>query len=138
MNSSSQDPEEEANLPASLQFIAVGRALRFFAVAVTLVLSYPNFCMARRINSFGMIFHDMLGNRPLPVLTAFVTEHSFCFLMLALLLPLLALVIGFVANLARCMVALGLIVLTAFIETLLLWNALSGPLTSIIQGMQAS
>jgi hypothetical protein len=116
----------------------VGRALRFFATAIVLGISYPNIRFAMCIESFHTIFHDMLGNKPLPPMTEWVIHFQMTMILLAFVIPLAAVLAALFGNLTRFLYTSGVLVLLAIAELVFVYQALYTPFSMVIQGMSGS
>lgn len=117
------------------QAIATARAVRFGFAAVVLGMSYPNIRCALGIYRFELIFRDMLGGKPLPVITTFVIQAQPVLLGLSILIPLAAIILIFAGRLSRSIYVCGGLILAVFFQLFFTWQALSEPLFDIVRAM---
>ena len=117
--------------------LEIGRAVRFGFAATIIGLSYPNIQLALRIHSFGQVFSDMLGNKPLPAITILVLHSQAILVAFSILLPLLAVAHLFIKRLAHSIYISGCLILLVFLQLFFTWHAVSAPLLSIIENMSA-
>jgi hypothetical protein len=114
------------------------RAVRFALVALIVGVSYPNIRCALAIFPFQQIYHDMLGNKPFPPETAFVIHWREVLVGLSFAIPTVAIAALFIRRLSTSInLASGLVILVMF-QLFWTWHAISQPLFTIIQGMQAA
>ncbi len=112
--------------------------MRFFAAATVISVSVPNVRLALSIGGYARLFHDMLGNKPLPFMTAFVIANQTSFVLFGILLPVAGVLLVFFGGMARSFYLFGLMMIVIAIAILVQWNALMTPISSIISGMQGT
>lgn len=132
------EPAPESNPFSNDRLASLSRALRFFAAAFVFGLSYSNIWLAVHIPYFHQLFHDMLGNKPLPPETTFVVEHVSLFVIVSFLLPVAACVLIFFGDLVRAIYFAGVIVIAVYAQIFFQWHSLILPVETIIQNMQTS
>lgn len=130
MNDSPPDSSSTAFDP--VQF---ARATRFAFVAVVLCVSYFSMRSSLAIADFERIYRDMLGGKPLRPVTQWILHLRTLFVLVSLFVPLTALATLCLSNLTRAVTILGWLVPVAFVEFLVLYQALSSPLFEIIKQM---
>jgi hypothetical protein len=121
---------------SSPQLDALTRALRFFVATIVVGLSYPNIRLALSIVDYQQLYHDMLGNKPLPPITTFFINYSWLFDIVAIILPFAAIALVFSRNAVRSIYLCGWIILVLFCVLFFEWHALIVPITAITQGFQ--
>src|SRR3954471_12001256 len=99
---------------SELQSVAVGRAIRFSFAAVVLGMSYLNIHLALGLHAFGAVFRDMLGGRPLAVVTTSVLAAQPFLIAISILIPIAAVAAIFVGRLTRSIYLSGVLVLAVF------------------------
>ncbi|HZJ17204.1 MAG TPA: hypothetical protein VFD27_19280 [Chthoniobacteraceae bacterium] len=125
-------PDEDA-----AEVRSVARAVRVACTAIVLGISYANVNFALGLHAFGQVFRDMLGNKPLPIITTFVLHYQPFLLGLSLLIPVAAVTLIFMARIAQSIYIGGTLILLAFFQLFFTWRAVSAPLFAIIQNMSA-
>src|SRR4051794_37169496 len=110
----------------------LARSIRFAIVAIVLGASYFSLRSSLAISNFEQIFHDMLGNRPLPGLTAFVIGARSGFVAISTLVPVVAFGTLFSRRVIASFYILGSLCFVSTVQFILLCNALSAPLALII------
>jgi hypothetical protein len=124
------------NSDIASDFRSLASGVRAIALVFTLILSYFNVRLAFQINLFGVIFSDMLGGKPLPVITDMVLQGRTILIILSLLVPICAVVVVFrLRNDKIALYCLSGLMIAAFIQIHLTWTGLFAPLMSIISGM---
>jgi len=129
------EPLEPNPAGETIDLPKIVRAIRFAFVCGVLGLSYLNVRCALSIYNFEQIFHDMLGNKPLPFITTFVIYHSQYFRLLSFALPVIAIATLFSRGLVRPFYILGFVIGGIIAELIVLYIALMSPLTQIISAM---
>ncbi|PTX99230.1 hypothetical protein DB345_02320 [Spartobacteria bacterium LR76] len=124
----SVDPQKE------IRQISIG--VRTLAVVFIVVLDYLNLRLALMINSFGRIFNDMLGGKPLPALTQFIVANELLFVTLALAFLAGAVCIAiFVRNHLIALLSLSAILLVIGVQLILTLSGLYAPLQQTVAGL---
>ena len=114
---------------------ALSRAIRVGFASIAAGLSYPNIWIAFHVQNFQQIYHDMMGNRPIPGMTAFLYSHQGFCEVLSILFPLTALAGVFIPGNTRSIYISSFITLGLICQLLFVWPALLTPLLQIVQGM---
>lgn len=123
------------NTESELRSLASG--IRAVGLVFTLILCYFNLRLAFQISHFQAIFSDMLGGKLLPGLTQIVISGRPALILLALLLPVLAVaVVVVVRSHKTALYALSGVMLWAFVQMHFTWTALFAPLMGIVNGMR--
>jgi hypothetical protein len=117
------------------QSIAIGRATRFGFAAIVLGMSYPNICLAMRLDAFAAIFRDMLNGKPLPATTTFILGAQPFFIGVSFLIPVSAVGLIFAGRLTHSLYLSGVLVLSVFLQLFFTWQAMCAPLFQIIKTM---
>jgi uncharacterized membrane protein YfhO len=78
------------NADPSSEIRSLAAGVRAVAGILVLILSYFNLSPLLKVAEFQMIYADMFGGKPLPLLTEFVIRGLPLWLALAVLLPVLA------------------------------------------------
>jgi hypothetical protein len=125
------DPEADAE--NSLR--ALARAVSFGFAAVVVGLSYPNIHCALRIGAVRQVFDDMLGGKPLPLITSFAFQAQPFLLAISVLVPVIAVVAVCICRTPRSLYIFGCLILLQFIELYFMWHVVSAPLLAIVSGM---
>ena len=121
---------------AESEIRAIASGVRAVAAVFALIVSYLNLRVAFQIGHFQNIFSDMLGDRPLPLLTQAVIQGRALLILLALLIPIGAVVSAAVLrNHKAALYTLAGLMLAAFVQMHLTWSALYAPLMAIINGL---
>lgn len=127
MNDIFKDPDSQS--------LSTGRAIRFGFAAVVLGMSYPNIRLALGLHRFGAVFQDMLGGKPLPVITTVTLQAQPFLAGLSMVIPLLAVALVFVGRRTQSIYISGILILAVFFQLFFTWQAVSAPLFQIVQGM---
>ncbi len=127
--------EKKATPPELIDVWQLARAIRFAMVAMVLPLSYLSLRSSLSVATFGAVFHDMLGGKPLPALTQFVFAISPVLIGFAFLAPILALATLFLRKVVLSFYILGVLGFLTVVEFILLYHGLSAPLFEIIKAM---
>lgn len=130
------NPAEKSSRSAAIDVDQLGRAIRFALVAIVLGLSYLALRSSLGMASFEQVFLDMLGGKPLPALTAFVLNARPLFLAVALFVPAAAVACLFLRRVALSLYIVGVLALVTLVQSIVLYHALSAPLTQIISMLQ--
>jgi hypothetical protein len=117
---------------------AISRAVRFCFATLVVGLSYPTINLALRLPAFPQIFEDMLGGKPLPVVTHLAVQLQPFLLALSFLLPVLAVAAIFAPRLKGSTVISGALVLLALGEMFFIWHAVSDAGLLVLRAMMAS
>lgn len=124
----SADPQKE------IRQISIGA--RTLAIAFIVVLDYLNLRLALMINSFGVIFRDLLGGKPLPSFTQFILANELLFVTLALAFLTGAVCVAiFVRNHLIALLSLSAILLAIGIQLILTLSGIYAPYQSILIGL---
>jgi hypothetical protein len=125
------------NVESEIRSLASG--IRAVALVFTLIVGYFNIRLAFLIRHFQGIFSDMLGDKPLPGLTQLIVQGRPIFLLLALLIPILAVAaVVLIRHQKIALYSLGALMLVAFLQLHLTWTGLFAPLISIVDGLSAN
>ncbi|MEA3213818.1 MAG: hypothetical protein QOE70_6875 [Chthoniobacter sp.] len=111
-------------------------AIRFALVAIVLALSLLPLRVALSLGSFEQIFKQMLGGRPLPMVTAWTLYARHFLVVLSLVWPGAALAtLAFPRTSVTSFYFLGVAGVGAIVQFLILYTALSLGLQDIFRGM---
>jgi len=110
-----------------LGFLAILFGISFFNILGTIFL----------VPKFEQIFHDMLGGKPLPVLTTFVIGAHEVWIFVSLALPLAGVLICRLSSPERAVTVIAAATAAALAQTVITVFALFLPLISIIQTMSS-
>jgi hypothetical protein len=133
MSNFAPKPEED-EIAAKFTDLAVG--LKGLFGLVLLILSIPNIIAARSIPVFQSIFQDALPGKPLPAVTLAVIGHPGLLEILAVALPIAAMIVIVPGEHVRLWVAIGtLIGLAIGLQVMLTTFALYIPMLTIIVGV---
>lgn len=125
----------EKTPPSPADLAAVIRAIQFAMISVVLVVSYFNIHESFSIPKFQAIYHDMLGDEALPVITVWVINCSSILLLLSIALPVIGIGTLFMRNLPNSFHTLGGVLVLATLQAIFLFHALSAPLLEIVRKM---
>jgi len=132
-----EDPNHTKSKPAA--DARISHATRFAIACVVLGFSYLSIRSSLSISNFERIFEDMLGrNERLPWLTLFVLRARPAFIVLSCCIPIACIALLFARDIARSIYGLGILILVAMAEGLVLFHALFSPLVEIINRMSSS
>jgi len=129
--------QSDADLSAT-EFLSITRALRFALVAIVLGISYLNVRLAFSIPWFQNIYHDMLGNKPLPPETAFVVQAHSGLVLLSLALPLLSVLSLFLCRRSVSIYIVGIVIIAVVAQVVFTWHAVAVPFFMIASFMQGT
>ena len=132
MNEAQQNSQQDA-----IDVRQLARAIRFALVAIVLGLSYLSIRSSLSIGSFGAIFADMLGGRPLPALTRFVLGAAPLFVAISVLVPIVAVATLFLRGVVGSFYVIGVLGFVTIAQFITLYHGLSAPLSQIISGMSS-
>lgn len=118
--------------------LKLSRAVRCALASIVLGLSYPNILFSTSIPKFQQIYHDMLGDKPLPSSTIFMVRHQMIFASSSLLFPIIAVALVFWRQAIISLYCSSLTILLFFLLFYFEWHALSAPLIEIVDGMAGS
>jgi hypothetical protein len=113
----------------------LANAVRLFAFAIVMGLSLFNFTIVRSISRFETMFGDMLGGKPLPLVTQLVIEGKLVLLLVAGLFPAFALWALLSPRVVPAIYALGIAALIALLEAGVVFLVLFLPLVEIMKQM---
>lgn len=113
----------------------LARAIRFALVAIVLGLSYFSFRASFSIENFGLIFKDLLGGKPLPVLTQFILSAAPVFVAVSILVPIVAAGSLFLRSVIGSFYLIGALAIVTLVQFITLYHGLSAPLAQIITAM---
>lgn len=117
----------------------LARGVRAISCAFAFIICYFNAFLTFKISYFGSVYADMLGGKPLPLITEVVCQGRAGFIALSLALPLGALLAVCLLRSHRAALCIvGSILVVAFIQMHFTWWALTAPMMSIISAMSAS
>ena len=97
-----------------------------------LILSYFAVRLSLSMNSFKLIFDDMLEGKALPLITQLAFRGQLVIVALSLSIPVVALGTLFLTNLRKSFLLLAWTALAALVIIILLWEALAGPIIGLI------
>jgi len=130
MNNMSSDPSRE------IRSLALG--VRAVALIFTLILSYFNIRLAFHISGFQTIFSDMLGGKPLPLITDLIIRAKPIWICSSIVFAIAAIAaILLVRSHKHALFATAGITAAIFLQIILIWTALFAPLQSIISNMSS-
>ncbi len=116
--------------------VSADRAIRIGFCAVSLIFSYFATRLSFSIGSFGAIFADMLGGKPLPYLTQIVLESAIIWIAFSLLFAAIPFVCAlFVSRTSLAIYGIAAATTLQVVQAIFLWSALTAPLFSIMSGM---
>jgi hypothetical protein len=121
--------------PPAFDIVRFASATRFALVSIVFCLSYFGLSSSLAIGNFEQIFHDMLGGKPLPVVTQWLLHLRLLILLVSVLVPITALATLFLSNIARAVTILGWLVIISFVDCLSIYQGLAAPLIEIIRQM---
>ena len=130
MNEAAQHPSQDA-----IDVRQLAKAIRFALVGIVLGLSYFAIRGSLSIDSFAIIFADMLGGRPIPALTRFVIGAAPLFVAVSFLVPVATVATLFLRGVVRSFYVIGALGLVTIVHFILLYHGLSAPLGQIISAM---
>ncbi len=114
----------------------LARGVRAISCIFSVIVSYFNIFVAFKIGAFEMIFADMLGGKPLPIISSLVCQGRYGFMALSLALPLGAiLAVCLIRSHRTALTIVGVAMAASLVQLLFTWSALTSPLMSIISGM---
>ena len=122
-------------LPIPPEVLALARAIRFALVCILLGLCYLNIRTALSIDTFGLVYKDMLGNRKLPALPAFILQFRSELIWSSIVIPVCAVASLFSNRVTRSFYALGILALFTFLEMIILLYALFSGFGMILQAL---
>ena len=128
------DPNSDAQ-PPDIDVRQLAYAVRFVLLSIVLGLSYFAMKSSMAIDNFEIIFKDMLGGKPLPMSTVYVLQGRAYFVILAYLIPIVAVGTLFSRRVVASIYVLGATGLVAVIVSISLYQALSAPLFEITRQM---
>jgi uncharacterized MnhB-related membrane protein len=128
-----QSPEAISN-----QLLQFSRAVRFALAAIVIGFSYPGIRIVSFSGNVEQIYHDMLGNHPLPESTQFLFRYQEIFCLLSFLFPLLAIASIFLKEIVRSLYVSGVLFLLCFALFYFEWHAAIVPMFDIVRGMQST
>lgn len=117
------------------ELLNIARALRYSWIALVLGISYLNVRLSFSISWFQSIYHDMLGNKPLPPETAFVIQARYFLIVLSFALPLLAMYSLLLRRTSISINIIGIVVLFVVVQVVFTWHAVAIPFFMIIAAM---
>jgi len=120
---------------SGISTISVARATLFCQVCMVLGISYLAVRASLSIESFKIIFADMLGGRPLPALTTFVLGADGFFLSVSLAIPVAAIALLFMPKPTLAIYCVGVLALASVAISVILYHAMTAPLAQIISSM---
>lgn len=130
MNNMSSEPSQQ------IRSLALG--VRAVALIFTLILSYFNVRLAFHISDFQTIFSDMLGGKPLPLITDFLLRAKPILIGSSISLAVAAIAtILLVRSHKHALFAVAGIMAAIFLQLVLTWTGLFAPLQSIITGLSS-
>lgn len=109
------------------ELLSITKALRFALVAIVLGISYLNVRLAFSIPWFQNIYHDMLGNKPLPPETAFVVQAHSGLVVLSFALPLFAVLSLFLCRRSVSIYIVGIVIIAVVGQLVFTWHAVAVP-----------
>lgn len=122
--------------PKEIRSLALG--VRAVALAFTLILSYFNIRLALNISGFQAVFSDMLGGKPLPLLTELVIRAKPFWIGSSILFAVAAIIaILLIRNHKWALFAVTGIMAAIFLQIVLTWTGLFAPLMSIVTGLSS-
>ena len=122
----------------SQQIRSLALGVRAVALIFTLILSYFNVRLAFHISGFQTIFSDMLGSKPLPLITDLVIRAKPIWICSSIIFALAAIAaILLVRNHKHALFAIAGIMAAIFLQIVLTWTGLFAPLMSIISSMSS-
>jgi hypothetical protein len=130
MNESAQHPPQDA-----IDVRQLAKAIRFALVGIVLGLSYLAIRGSLSIDSFAIIFADMMNGRPLPALTRFVIGAAPLFVAVSFLVPMATVATLFLRGMVRSFYVIGTLGFITIAQFITLYHGLSAPLGQIISAM---
>lgn len=115
---------------------SLARAMKIGFLIFTLIFSYFGIRLAFSIGKFSSIFDDMLGGKPLPFLTTLAINFASIWMIVSVILTLIAIGAVFVNPASRSALIISASGALLFVQSLLLWTALTLPFHEIITGLQ--
>jgi type II secretory pathway component PulF len=135
MNQSTPTP----NSNIQLEILSLATGVRSIAAVFTVVISLFGIYIAHVISNFEAIFHDMLGNKPLPYLTQFVIDYKTVLFWLAVLWPLMAIICSIaVKDHKKSLFAIAAIIGLLLLQSILILSSLFEPLTTTFCQLQSA
>ena len=125
------EPRKEADL------LALTKAIRFAFAALVVGISYPNIRFALYLPQFEGVFHDMLGDKQLPLVADFVIHAQSLLIGISILIPLIAVILLFTSGIARSLYIFGVLLIVVFVQLYTTWHAVMAPLVTIIANRPA-
>lgn len=121
----------------TLDLTRLGHATRFAIACVALGISWVAINSCLNIPQFARIFSHMLGeNAPLPLLTRFVLNAYMVLLVLSFCVPVGAIALLFARDVVRSLYCLGILILVAIVECIVVAHAKYAPLITFIEEIQ--
>ena len=137
MNLESPAPAEGHAPLSNTEIYRTLKSVRFAGVMFLLILSYFAVRLSLSMNAFRIIFDDMLEGKALPLATQIAFRGQLFIIGLALSIPIAGLATLFLADLRKSFLVLGWAALAALLMIILLWEALTSPLTTLIDQLGA-
>lgn len=110
----------------------MARAVNFGFFVILIGVSVFNIRAAFAIPGFERTFQDMLGNRPLPMLTQCVLRFHLPLCVSSIAIPTGALAFFFLQPTEKSVAATGVLLLVAMVQAVLILYALFSPLAAVI------
>ena len=116
---------------------SLATGVRAIAAVFASVISLLGLYVAHLISSFEAIFHDMLGNKPLPVLTQFVIDYKTAFFWLAVLWPLMAIICAVtIKDHKKSLFAIAAIIGLLLLQGIIILISMGAPIMTITTQLQ--
>ncbi len=123
--------------PAFREIQKLSSAIRFTFICLVFALSYFNIRAALALPSVELVFKDMLAEPArLPALTAFVLRNTNLLQSISVALPVVGLVCSFARRSFLPIYVLGVVFLLTTLQMILMWEAVSSTVFSIVTKMQ--
>ena len=119
----------------ALFIVRLARAFRCTLVVIVLGVSSISFHATLSIWGFDRIFADMLGGRPLPMLTILVLKARLLFVAVAVLVPIVAVATLFMRGIIGSFYIIAVLMFVTVAELITIYCAMGAPLVQIISAM---
>jgi len=126
------DPED------AIDVRQLANAIRLIAFGIVLGLSWLTFFAAGMIGQFETIFHDMLGGKPLPLITQLVIEGRMVLYVMASIIPAVAIGALLTRRIVGALYVLAALAFLAVGEFSVIYTSLVAPLVEIIRQMSSA
>lgn len=123
---------------SSQEIKSLAWGVRGVTLVLTLILSYFNVHLALHISSFQTVFSDMLGGKPLPLLTVFILRSTPFWIGSSILFVIAALlVILLIRSHMWALLSSAGIMAAIFLQIVITWTGLFAPLFSIVNALSS-